>query len=94
MILVAGYGIFLHLLERSDLQDFVFKHNVIWIDANRLLNSQRGDTNRDRDAISEALPSLNVTTVAVNHWGRCFGLVVEHRGQGWKVVCAALHPRD
>lgn len=102
LVLVAPYGVWLHLQERSDLEDLGLE-TIVFVDANRVLRLPSGDEEGDGEGneegkrsraaekrLDEAVPELEVKTVVVKHAGRCFGVVVRHRLQRWKLVSVPL----
>ncbi|EGG02938.1 uncharacterized protein MELLADRAFT_90551 [Melampsora larici-populina 98AG31] len=87
LVLVSQYGVNLYLREKSLVEPMGIEQGLVhWIDVEKLVGARA--SNQDQKAkYEEFLPKgMEIETVRVIHWGKCFGLCLSNRIQGWKIV--------
>lgn len=87
LVLVSQYGVNLYLREKSLIEPMgIEQGSVHWIDVEKLVGARA--SNQDQKAkYEELLPrGMELETVRVIHWGKCFGLCLSNSIQGWKIV--------
>ncbi|KAH9822189.1 beta-lactamase-like protein [Melampsora americana] len=87
LVLVSQYGVNLYLREKSLIEPMgIEQGSVHWIDVEKLVGARV--SNQDQNfKYAELLPKgMELETVRVIHWGKCFGLCLRNRIQGWKIV--------
>ncbi|KAI7941104.1 hypothetical protein MJO28_013389 [Puccinia striiformis f. sp. tritici] len=87
LALISQYGIYLYLNEKSVLEPLgLSMGRVQWFNSEDLLKNsdKRSQTMCRFQALTSS--NLEIETVPVNHWGKCFGVCIEQKTQSWKIV--------
>lgn len=85
--LVCQYGIYLHLSEKSVIESLgLTGGGTQWFNSEHLLKSsdKRIPTQRNIEALISC--NLEIETIPVKHWGKCFGVCIEDKTENWKIV--------
>ncbi|KAH9444592.1 hypothetical protein Pst134EB_024853 [Puccinia striiformis f. sp. tritici] len=81
LALISQYGIYLYLSKKLVLDPLgLSMGRVQWFNSKHLLK------NSDKRSHTITSSKLDIETVPVNHWGKCFGVCIEQKTQSWKIV--------
>lgn len=87
LAIVCQYGVYLHLVEKSVIEPLgLSRSQVKWFNAEVLLKSCEKRLEAMETIKTFLSSQFNVETIAVKHWGRCFGVCLEDKVDGWKIV--------
>ncbi|PLW10452.1 hypothetical protein PCANC_23155 [Puccinia coronata f. sp. avenae] len=87
LALVSQYGIYLYLSEKSVIEPLgLAMGRIQWFNSEHLLQSSDKSVPTKRKLQALISSELEIETILVDHWGKCFGICIEDKKEVWKIV--------
>jgi hypothetical protein len=87
LALVSQYGIYLYLSEKSVIEPLgLAMGRIQWFNSEHLLQSSDKSVSTKRKLQALISSELEIETILVDHWGKCFGICIEDKKEVWKIV--------